>query len=140
MTDTFSSAEAQADIIGLTTEIVSAYVSNNAISPTDLSRLIADVHSSMSALSQASAPVETEEPQKPAVPIKKSMTQDYLICLEDGKKFRSLKRHLATYYGLSPDQYRAKWGLHSDYPMVAPSYSEQRSNLAKKAGLGRKSG
>ena len=139
MTDFDRQAEINPDIIGLTTDIVSAYVSNNPISPSDLPGLISDVHSSIAAIS---APNESEapkaEPAKPAVSIKKSITPDYLICLEDGKKFKSLKRHLITHFNMTPEEYRAKWGLPSDYPMVAPNYSAYRSKLAVKAGLGRK--
>ncbi|MBU1336387.1 MAG: MucR family transcriptional regulator [Alphaproteobacteria bacterium] len=117
-------------------EIVSAYVSNNAVSPTDLPALIASTHSAMRSLSSASAEPQTEE-LKPAVPIKKSVTPDFIICLDDGKKFKSMKRHLAG-LGMTPDQYRAKWGLPKDYPMVAPDYAATRSALAKSNGLGRK--
>src|SRR5690606_26204783 len=102
-----------------------------------LSRIIADTHAAVSGLQAGGAPVVEEKPA-PAVPIKKSVTPDFIICLEDGKKFKSLKRHLATHYNLTPEQYREKWGLPRDYPMVAPSYSAKRSALAKSAGLGRK--
>jgi len=124
-------------LIELTTDIVSAYVSNNPIPVGDLPHLIAAVHA---ALQQQVAPAEQQEaePQRPAVPIKKSITPDYIVCLEDGKKFKSLKRHLATTHGLTPDEYRTKWGLPADYPMVAPAYSATRSALAKSTGLGRK--
>ena len=115
-------------------EIVSAYVSNNAVSPTDLPGLIASTHSAMRSLS-ASAEQPAED-LKPAVPIKKSVTPDFIICLDDGKKFKSMKRHLAG-LGMTPDEYRAKWGLASDYPMVAPNYAATRSALAKSNGLGR---
>ena len=125
------------DLIDLSTEIVSAYVSNNALSVTDLPKLIADVHSALRGLRSAS-PSEPAEELKPAVPVKKSIAADYLICLEDGKKFKSLKRHLRTHYNLSPEEYREKWGLPADYPMVAPNYSATRSRLAKDNGLGRK--
>jgi predicted transcriptional regulator len=125
------------DLVGLSTDIVSAYVSHNAVSPTDLPKLIADVHGALRALHSNEAPVAVEE-LKPAVPIRKSVTADFIICLEDGKKFKSLKRHLRTHYNLSPEEYREKWGLPSDYPMVAPSYSATRSKLAKDNGLGRK--
>lgn len=124
-------------LIELTTDIVSAYVSNNPVPVGDLPHLIAAVHA---ALQQQVAPAEQQEaePLKPAVPIKKSITPDYIVCLEDGKKFKSLKRHLATSHGLTPDEYRSKWGLPADYPMVAPAYSAARSALAKSTGLGRK--
>lgn len=130
-------AAAEADLIELSTEIVSAYVSHNSVSPGDLPRLIADVHGALRSLqtNEVAAPVEE---LKPAVPVKKSVAPDYIICLEDGKKFKSLKRHLRTHYNLSPEEYREKWGLPADYPMVAPSYSATRSKLAKDNGLGRK--
>ena len=133
-----SAAHASNEILlELTADIISAYVSHNALSAGDLPKLIASVHVAMLGLSGAVA----EEPVfelRPAVPPKKSVLPDYIICLEDGKKFKSLKRHLRTEYDMSPDEYRAKWGLPSDYPMVAPSYSEARSKLAKSIGLGRK--
>ncbi len=122
----------------LSASIVSAYVSHNALSATDVPKLIAQVHAALAGLSGAVEPEAAPE-LKPAVPVKKSITPDYLICLEDGKKFKSLKRHLRTEYDISPDEYRSKWGLPSDYPMVAPNYSEARSRLAKSIGLGRKS-
>ncbi len=122
-------------IVDLVAGIVSAFVSHNSVPTAELPALIASTHAALVGLGQEQAPV-VEEKLVPAVPIKKSITPDYLICLEDGKKFKSLKRHLRTAYDLSPDQYRAKWGLPSDYPMVAPAYAEARSNLAKKMGLG----
>ncbi|WP_193336539.1 MucR family transcriptional regulator [Devosia beringensis] len=125
------------DLIELSTEIVSAYVSHNALSPSDLPKLIADVHGALRTLSNNEVPLQVEE-LKPAVPVRKSVAPDYIICLEDGKKFKSLKRHLRTHYNLSPEEYREKWGLPADYPMVAPSYSATRSKLAKDNGLGRK--
>lgn len=125
------------DLVEFSTEIVAAYVSHNAISPADLQRLIADVHGTLKSLS-AEELIPPVEDKKPAVPIRKSVTPDYIICLEDGKKFKSLKRHLRTHYNLSPEEYREKWGLPADYPMVAPSYSATRSRLAKDNGLGRK--
>lgn len=124
-------------LVELSADIVSAYVSHNALSASDLGKLIASVHTALLGLSGASEPEEVIE-LKPAVPIKKSITPDYLICLEDGKKFKSLKRHLRTEYDMSPEEYRSKWGLPPDYPMVAPTYSEARSRLAKTIGLGRK--
>ncbi len=116
-------------------DIVSAYVSNNSVASNDLPGLIASVNQ---ALLQAARGVQESQPEapKPAVPIKKSITPDYLICLEDGKRFKSLKRHLRTRYDMSPEAYREKWGLPSDYPMVAPNYAQTRSNLAKQMGLG----
>jgi predicted transcriptional regulator len=123
------------EAVELTADIVSAYVSNNSVTATDLPKLIQQVHE---ALTQAAtgAKVEVAPPLTPAVPIKKSVTADYLISLEDGRKYKSLKRHLNT-RGMTPDEYRTKWGLAKDYPMVAASYSAQRSNLAKTLGLGR---
>lgn len=117
-----------------TTEIVASHVANNAVSVNDLPDLIRQVYSTLATVSIDSAP-QAEKPQ-PAVPIKKSITPDYLICLEDGKKLKMLKRHLKTAYDMSPEDYREKWGLSHDYPMVAPNYAAQRSTLAKKIGLG----
>lgn len=125
------------DLIELSTDIVSAYVSNNSVSVTDLPRLIAEVHGALRGLQTNEVQVPVEE-LKPAVPVRKSVAADYIICLEDGKKFKSLKRHLRTHYNLSPEEYREKWGLPADYPMVAPNYSATRSKLAKDNGLGRK--
>ena len=122
-------------VVDLVAGIVSAFVSHNSVPTSELPALIASTHAALIGLGKEQAPV-VEEKLVPAVPIKKSITPDYLVCLEDGKKFKSLKRHLRTAYDLSPDQYRAKWGLPSDYPMVAPAYAEARSNLAKKMGLG----
>ena len=124
-------------LIELTADIVSAYVSNNAISASDVPSLIGDVYMALAHVGEGAA-VVLAEPAKPAVSPKKSITPDYLICLEDGKKFKSLKRHLRTMYNLSPEQYRDKWNLGSDYPMVAPNYAEARSRLAKEMGLGQK--
>ena len=125
----------ESSYIGLTANIVSAYVSNNSVPSSEIPNLISQIHSALKRVSggQVAAPAE---PLKPAVPIKRSITPDYLVCLEDGKKFKSLKRHLRTQYGLSPEEYREKWGLPSDYPMVAPNYAKARSNLAKQMGLG----
>jgi predicted transcriptional regulator len=128
---------ADGELIELSADIVCAYVSNNALSTTDLTRLIADVHTALKGLHSANSTEPVEE-LKPAVPVRKSVMPDYIVCLEDGKKFKSLKRHLMTDHGLSPDEYRAKWGLPLDYPMVAPNYSATRSALAKSSGLGRK--
>lgn len=123
-------------LIELTAEIVAAYVSNNSVAANDLPHVISQVHA---ALGGATAPVEeVVEKPKPAVPVRRSIQNDYLICLEDGQKFKSLKRHLMTHYGLTPEQYREKWDLAPDYPMVAPSYAEARSRLAKEMGLGQK--
>ena len=123
------------DLIELSAEIVCAYVSHNALSPTDLPKLIAEVHNALNGLHSAEVPEPVEE-LKPAVPVRKSVAADYIVCLEDGKKFKSLKRHLRTHYNLSPEEYREKWGLRHDYPMVAPNYAAARSQLAKKMGLG----
>jgi predicted transcriptional regulator len=140
MTETVGAAGGyESDLIELSTDIVSAYVSHNAVSPTDLPKLIAEVHGALRALQTNETPAPVEE-LKPAVPVRKSVAADYIICLEDGKKFKSLKRHLRTHYNLSPEEYREKWGLPADYPMVAPNYSATRSKLAKDNGLGRKAG
>ncbi|TPI35853.1 transcriptional regulator [Mesorhizobium sp. B3-1-6] len=123
-------------LIELTADIVSAYVSKNAVTVASLPSLIESVNSSLSKIRH---PAEPEKPaQEPAVNPKRSVFPDYIVCLEDGKKFKSLKRHLNVHYGLTPDEYREKWGLARDYPMVAPSYAAQRSELAKSIGLGRK--
>ena len=121
----------------MTSEVVAAYVTKNHIQPTELTALIASVHATLGGLSKASEPEISAEPPKPAVPIKKSITDEYLISLEDGRKFKSLKRYLSI-LGMTPAEYRAKWGLPSDYPMVAPAYAAKRSELAKTIGLGRK--
>lgn len=126
---------ASADYLGLTADVVAAFVGNNSVPAAELPELIAKVHGALLRLS-APAPAVVEEVLKPAVPVKKSVTPEYIICLEDGLKFKSLKRHLRTKYNMTPEEYRAKWGLPNDYPMVAPSYAEARSNLAKKMGLG----
>jgi predicted transcriptional regulator len=123
-------------LMELTAEIVAAYVSNNSVAANDLPHVIAQVHA---ALGGATTPMEeVVEKPKPAVSVRRSIQSDYLICLEDGQKFKSLKRHLMTHYGLTPEQYREKWDLPADYPMVAPSYAEARSRLAKEMGLGQK--
>lgn len=128
----------QADRLEQVTEIVSAFVSNNALSPADLPKLIAETHRALQLLSSdKNEPVA--EKLEPAVPVRKSITPDFIICLDDGKKFKSMKGHLAA-LGMTPDEYRAKWGLPADYPMVAPNYSANRSALAKTNGLGRKPG
>jgi predicted transcriptional regulator len=127
------------EIVEFTTQIVSAYVANNAVVAGDLPSLIGEVHAALSRASSDMVQVPKEE-LKPAVAVKKSLTPDYIICLEDGKKFKSLKRHLRTHYNMSPEEYREKWGLEPNYPMVAPKYAEARSNLAKKMGLGQRKG
>lgn len=126
---------AKFEIVELTAEIVSAYVSNNTVVASDLPSLIQDIHQALTRASSNAAPVDREE-LKPAIAVKRSVHPDYIICLEDGKKFKSLKRHLRTHYNLSPEEYREKWGLPHDYPMVAPNYAAARSELAKKMGLG----
>ena len=123
------------ELLSLTSNIVAAHVSNNAVAPADVSSLIREVYDVLAEVGGA-APKEEERPV-PAVPIKKSITPDYLICLEDGRKLKMLKRHLKTAYDMTPDEYRERWGLRSDYPMVAPNYARQRSQLAKEIGLGR---
>ena len=127
------------DILRMTAEVVSAYLSNNVLPANQISEVIQTVHSSLNALG-ASRIESLVEPPKPAVPVKKSVTPDYIVCLEDGKKLKMLKRHLRSTYNMTPDEYRAKWGLPADYPMVAPNYAQQRSEFAKKIGLGRNSG
>ncbi|WP_265515905.1 MucR family transcriptional regulator [Nitratireductor luteus] len=124
-------------LIELTADVVAAYVSNNPVPASELPNLIADVHSALGRVNRNSEQPPVEK-QKPAVNPKRSVHDDYIVCLEDGKKFKSLKRHLMTHYGLTPEQYREKWGLDPSYPMVAPSYAVARSQLAKKMGLGRK--
>jgi predicted transcriptional regulator len=126
---------ATANFIGLTAEIVSAYVSNNSVASGDIPALISQVHSALLRVSSGQAE-PSSEPLKPAVPIKRSINPDFIVCLEDGKKFKSLKRHLRTQYSMTPEQYREKWGLPADYPMVAPNYAAARSQLAKQMGLG----
>jgi len=125
------------EFVEMTADLVSAYVSNNPIPVSELPALIAQIHQSLSALAGV-APAPVEEAQKPAVNPKRSVQDDYIVCLEDGKKFKSLKRHLSTHYDLTPEQYREKWKLPADYPMVAPAYAAARSSLAKQMGLGRK--
>ena len=125
------------DLVGLTAEIASAYVSNNPVPPGELTHLIERIHTALAQVVDGRIEVPVPAgPLQPAVPIKKSITPDYLVCLEDGRTFKSLKRHLRAKYNLSPEQYRTKWGLASDYPMVAPNYAKARSDLAKAIGLG----
>jgi len=126
---------ASGNFIELTANIVSAYVSNNSVAASDIPGLIAQVHSALSRVS-GSVGDAPSEPLKPAVSVKKSITPEYIVCLEDGKKFKSLKRHLRTQYNMTPEQYRDKWSLSADYPMVAPNYAAARSQLAKQMGLG----
>lgn len=129
----------QSDILRMAAEIVSAYVSNNSVASANIPEVINTVYGSLTALN-GQATTTTGEVPKPAVSIRRSITPDYIICLEDGKKLKMLKRHLRAAYGMSPDEYRQKWGLPADYPMVAPNYAIQRSAFAKKIGLGRKKG
>ena len=121
--------------IELTADIVSAYVSNNSVPSTDIPNLIGQIYAALKRVSGGQVTAATE-PLKPAVPIKRSVTAEYIVCLEDGQKFKSLKRHLRTRYNMTPDQYREKWGLTPDYSMVAPNYAAARSQLAKQMGLG----
>lgn len=127
--------ENRSELIDMTAEIVSAYVSANPVQPQELPGLIETVHATLSTLSQTVDGASTQE-LVPAVPVKKSITPEYIVCLEDGKRFKSLKRHLRTKYNMTPDEYRQKWNLPHDYPMVAPSYAKARSELAKRMGLG----
>ncbi|MER8863043.1 MucR family transcriptional regulator [Mesorhizobium sp. M0751] len=136
MIDDSNNARNDIDLLELTAHIVSAYVEKNRLPASGLGDLIASVSASIRGLGQPAVPVAA--PLTPAVNPKKSVTPDYIICLEDGKKFKSLKRHIGVHFGLTPDAYRAKWGLPSDYPMVAPNYAASRSQLAKAIGLGRK--
>ncbi|MBQ8346892.1 MAG: MucR family transcriptional regulator [Alphaproteobacteria bacterium] len=124
------------DLLAFTTEIVSAHVSNNEIPAADLPKLVQDVYR---ALADIMAPEPEVEQLQPAVPVKKSVFPDYIVCLEDGKKLKMLKRHLKTAYNMTPEEYRTRWNLPADYPMVAPNYAERRSGLAKKIGLGMRS-
>jgi predicted transcriptional regulator len=127
--------EEQPKVTDMVVDIVTAFVSNNSLPAAELPALISSVHSAIISIGSQEQPKDTE-PQSPAVPVKKSVGRDFIICLEDGRKFKSLKRHLRTKYNMSPEDYRAKWNLPKDYPMVAPAYAEARSNLAKKMGLG----
>lgn len=126
---------ASANYIELAADIVSAYVSNNSVPSGDLPSLISDVHTALVRVGGGTSESPIEAP-KPAIPVKKSITPDFIVCLEDGKKFKSLKRHLRTQYNMTPEQYRERWALPSDYPMVAPNYAKARSELAKEMGLG----
>jgi predicted transcriptional regulator len=136
MTDTNSEPLPRDELLRITTRVVSAYVGNNPIADTEISDVIQSVYGSLHELGNgASEPVNK---QKPAVPIKRSITSDRIICLEDGKQLKMLKRYLRTTHGMTPDEYRAKWGLPADYPMVAPNYAKQRSAFAKEIGLGKR--
>ncbi|MGH7115702.1 MAG: MucR family transcriptional regulator [Stellaceae bacterium] len=139
MAETAAPKMAEEELLRMTADVVAAYVSNNTLPTAQLAEVINAVYGSLKGLEgQVAEP--PPEPAKPAVPIRKSVTPDYLICLEDGKKLKMLKRHLRSTYNLTPDEYRARWGLAPDYPMVAPNYAEQRSAFAKKIGLGRGAG
>ena len=138
MLDTVNRPMPPPDRLDLAVEIVAAYVARNSLPAAELPDLLRRVHEAVMAAAAGPAPEPEAEPLRPAVPIKKSVTDDFIVCLENGKRFKSLKRHLATAYGLTPDAYRAKWGLPKDYPMVAPAYADARSSLARKMGLGRK--
>lgn len=139
MTDDEMNVEQDAITLEMAVRIVSAYVGNNPVSAEQVPQVINTVYASLKEM-DGTSPSSSAEPQKPAVPIRRSITPDYLICLEDGKKLKMLKRHLRAVYGISPEEYRAKWGLPADYPMVAPNYAKQRSAFAKQIGLGRKKG
>jgi predicted transcriptional regulator len=130
-----SETMASGNFIALTADIVSAYVSNNTVPATDIPGLINQVHGALVRVSGGGGEAAAEPP-KPAIAVKRSITNDHIVCLEDGKKFKSLKRHLRTQYSMTPEQYREKWGLPPDYPMVAPNYAAARSQLAKQMGLG----
>ena len=139
MADPAAPKMADDELLRMTAEVVSAYVSNNTLATGQLGDVIQSVYNSLRLLEGQSAEPPSE-PLRPAVPVRKSVTPEYLICLEDGKKLKMLKRHLRSTYNLTPDEYRAKWGLAQDYPMVAPKYAAQRSEFAKKIGLGRGTG
>jgi predicted transcriptional regulator len=129
--------EHSADYVELTVDIVSAYVSNNPVPPGELAQLITRIHGSLTQIASGQIEAQTPAaPLQPAISVKKSVTADHIVCLEDGRTFKSLKRHLRAKYDMSPEQYRAKWGLPPDYPMVAPNYAKARSDLAKAIGLG----
>ena len=132
-----SEQPSQTDLLELTSEIVSAHASNNTVAANDLPQIIKDVFATLQNLGNEAQP---EARPQPAVPVKKSVTPDYIVCLDDGKQLKMLKRHLKTSYNMTPEEYRERWGLPADYPMVAPNYAKKRSSLAKKIGLGRKPG
>ncbi len=139
MTEQIDEKVPQMELLRMTAEVVSAYLRNNTVPAAQISEVIKSVYSSLNVIDSEAS--EAKSPtQRPAVPIKKSILPDYIVCLEDGKKLKMLKRHLRTTYSLTPDEYRAKWGLAPDYPMVAPNYAKQRSAFAKKIGLGRRTG
>jgi len=128
----------KADLIEMATSIVAAYVGHNSVAPGELPALIQKVFEALQGASTGAAATMPEKKLEPAIPVRRSVTPDHIICLEDGKKFKSLRRHLRSHYKLSPEEYREKWGLPRDYPMVAPNYAQARSRLAKKMGLGQK--
>lgn len=130
-----SEGSTSVDYVSVTAEVVSSYVANNSMPAHDVPVLIEQVHTALAALGRPKE-AAVVQPPKPAVPVRRSVTPDYIVCLEDGKRFKSLRRHLRTRYGLTPEQYREKWGLPDDYPMVAPNYARARSDLAKEMGLG----
>lgn len=131
-----TSMDAEDVLLSAACKIVAAYVRNNHVEPADVLVIIRNIHSAMSALG-TTMQAEATAPQRPAIPVRKSITPDYIVCLEDGKKLKMLKRYLRTRYGMSPEEYRAKWGLPVDYPLVAPNYAARRSEFAKQIGLGR---
>lgn len=134
MAETPENEISSTEILGLTSEIVAAHVSNNSVAPADLPGLIEQVYKTLAQVGKGAEPAPDKP--TPAVPVKKSVTPDYIICLEDGKRLKMLKRHLKTAYDMTPEEYRERWGLPADYPMVAPNYAKQRSKLAKQIGLG----
>jgi predicted transcriptional regulator len=136
MTDTNEKSPSQDELLRMTTQVVSAYVGNNAVNENQIPDVIQSVYGSLKGLTNGSGTASSS--QKPAVPVKKSVTPDHLICLEDGKKLKMLKRYLRITHGMTPDEYRAKWGLPAGYPMVAPNYAKQRSDFAKQIGLGKR--
>ncbi len=138
-TETTSGAVEADEIMRMTTDIVSSFVANNPVPSDSLSDLIASVHKTVSSLASPTATQSQERP-KPAVPVSRSITDDHIICLEDGKKLKMLKRYLRSHYGMTPEEYRKRWGLPADYPMVAPSYTKKRSDFAKQIGLGKVGG
>jgi len=137
MSDANTEKTSRDDLLRMVTDVVAAYVAKNPVNATQLPDLINTIYGSLASL-EGGQPEAKSEAQKPAIAVKRSVTPDYIICLEDGKKLKMLKRHLRTTYNMTPDEYRAKWGLTPDYPMVAPNYAAQRSEFAKKIGLGRK--
>ena len=139
MSETNSDQAHRADLLRMTAEVVASYLGNNNVDSSNLPNVIETVYKSLSDINQNHTRPKRKLNMRAAVPVKRSVTPDYIVCLEDGKKLKMLKRHLRTTYGLSPEEYRAKWGLPADYPMVAPNYAAQRSAFAKKIGLGRSS-